>query len=67
MKYSKPNPTQTHFCTINPDYLHAQTVDTYYLPYSDDINCFNGLFLFFFPTLSVAQWLTLLLHYLNWL
>lgn len=47
MKYSKPNPTQTHFCTINPDYLHAQTVDTYYLPYSDDINCINGLFLFF--------------------
>jgi len=29
MKSSKPNPTQTHFCTINPDYLHAQTADTY--------------------------------------
>lgn len=29
MKYSKPNPTQTHFCTINLDCLHAQTADTY--------------------------------------
>lgn len=43
MKHSKPNPTQTHFCAINRDYLHAQTVDTYYLPCSDDINCINSL------------------------
>lgn len=57
MKYCKPNPTQTHFCTINPDYLHAQTADTY-----------PGLMTLTAPVVSFCYYgpAADLLHYLVW-
>lgn len=61
MKYSKPNPTQTHFCTVNPDYLHVQTADTYLGLMTLTTSVVSFCYCFYGP---IAE---LILHYLIWL
>lgn len=61
MKYSKPNPTQTHFYTINPDYINVQTAETYLGLMTLTTSVVSFCYYFYGP---IAE---LILRYLIWL